>query len=60
MLFSLLQVVYNSNEGARKMERTEEMYYIQKTLVFKTKVNVFLLQLTCSCFVKVFSVVIDM
>ncbi|XP_047139242.1 rho guanine nucleotide exchange factor 16 isoform X2 [Hydra vulgaris] len=30
-------VVHNSNEGARKMERTEEMYYIQKTLVFKTK-----------------------
>ncbi|XP_065656278.1 rho guanine nucleotide exchange factor 16 isoform X9 [Hydra vulgaris] len=30
-------VVHNSNEGARKMAQTEEMYYIQKTLIFKTK-----------------------
>lgn len=30
-------LVHESNEGARKMERTEEMYFIQKTLTFKTK-----------------------
>ena len=30
-------VVFSCNEGARKMERTEEMYFIQKTLEFKDK-----------------------
>ena len=37
-MFFISQVVHESNEGARKMERTEEMYYIQKTMTFKTKV----------------------
>ena len=37
-MFFIFQVVHESNEGARKMERTEEMYYIQKTMTFKTKV----------------------
>ena len=30
-------VVHACNEGTRKMERTEQMYYIQKTLSFKIK-----------------------
>ena len=32
------QVVKESNEGARQMVRTEEMYFIQKNLIWKTKV----------------------
>ena len=37
-LKALNEVVKESNEGARQMVRTEEMYFIQKNLIWKTKV----------------------
>ncbi|XP_066932051.1 rho guanine nucleotide exchange factor 16-like isoform X2 [Clytia hemisphaerica] len=36
-LKALNAVVKESNEGARQMVRTEEMYFIQKNLIWKTK-----------------------
>jgi len=36
-LKAISKLVHGANEGARKMERTEEMYFIQKMLTFKTK-----------------------
>ena len=57
LLYSFFQVVHESNEGARKMERTEEMYYIQKTMTFKTKVillSQILIKLNLSSFQDIF------
>ena len=37
-LFGLLQLVNDCNEGARKMERMEEICVLQTQVEFKTKV----------------------
>lgn len=38
--FDLFQIVNNCNEGARKMERMEEICVIQTQIEFKTKVRI--------------------